>query len=129
MVRGYAMNLALRITLLVLTMTTIIAAENWSGYLVDYDCYRAARANVDPGTVSLSMRDVDLDIQQCPPKGKTKSFALVDLDWSVHQLNHAGNAKAADLVRIVAKQKIYVIKLFGRIESGLLKVDSILIAK
>jgi hypothetical protein len=129
MVRGYATSLALRVTLLVLTTTTVVAAENWSGYLVDYDCFKAARVNVGPDTASVSSRDMDLDIRQCPPKGNTKSFALVPLDWSVHQFNPAANAKAADLFRIVAKQRVYVVKLVGRVESGLLKVDSILITK
>jgi hypothetical protein len=123
------MKLLLQVAvLIVLAAAAVLAAENRSGYLVDYRCYQIASGNVGAGSTHADTH-MDSHVRQCPPNGKTKSFGLVQFDWKVYELTSAGDAKAAELVRNAGKQRMYVVNTIGSIEAGLLNVDSVAIAK
>lgn len=61
--------------------------------------------NKDPSTVD---RDMNMELRQCVPAAKTKDFALVLPDWSSLNLDSAGNAKAAEMVKNLAKKRRFV---------------------
>lgn len=79
-------------------------AGTWSGILVDAKCYQEARSNVNPTDTSLADQDLNGQVADCRPKVKTKSFAVVQPDWTALNLDAAGSAKAATLVRSNTKK-------------------------
>jgi hypothetical protein len=124
------MKLAMQLAaLLLLASIASFATGSWSGYLVDAKCYETARGNVGPGYTSTSNRDMDLDIKLCPPKEKTKSFALVRFDWNMFKFDAAGNTKAVEFLHNTTSQKAYVVTITGDIARNVIKVDSITAGK
>lgn len=124
------MKLALQILALILLASgAILAEENWTGYLVDYQCYQTAKGDLGRWNIYTSERDMDWDIRQCVPNENTQSFGLVRFDWNLYPLNSAGDTKAAEFVRDTGKQRMYVVNLVGNTATGLLDVDSISLAK
>jgi len=99
-------------------------AQSWPGYLVDSRCYKSDQTNHNdnPSTVE---RDMNLELRQCSPNGKTKDFALVLPDWSSLKLDAAGNAKAAEIVRNPANKMPLAVTASGERVNGTLKVSSI----
>jgi hypothetical protein len=105
-------------------------AGSWWGYLVDSKCYDISEQNVDPwDTMPNVDRDKDLEIRLCSPNAKTKSFAVVQSDWSSLKLDSAGNAKAAELVRKIGKKSVIPVTVTGEKNKTTVKVDSIAVAK
>jgi hypothetical protein len=126
------MKLALQIAVLIgLASANILATENWSGYLVDSRCYQIAKANTGAWNTTTSDRDMDSDIRQCRPNEKTKFYALVQFDWKAYEFYSPGDAKAAEFVRSTnpGRQGMYLVRITGSNENGLLAMDSIAMAK
>jgi hypothetical protein len=109
--------------------TASCATGSWSGYLVDSKCYESSLRSVNPWSPSTVTRDMDLIIKHCPPKAKTKSFALVQKDWTMVRFDAAGNARAAEFVKNTAKQGVYLVTIVGNMAGRILKVDSVSMAK
>jgi len=106
-------------------------AESWSGALVDSKCYASEERNVNPkDTLIYVDRDTNQEIRYCSPVAKTKSFAIVQYDGLTLNLDTAGNAKAADLVRKGGKKKArFAVVINGEQSRNTIKVDSISAAK
>jgi hypothetical protein len=106
-------------------------AESWSGALVDSKCYGYLECNVNPtDTMTYVDRDKNSEIRYCSASAKTKSFAVVLQDGLNFDLDTAGNAKAADLVRSSGKKSLFVVIVTGEMtKRNTVKVDSILMAR
>ena len=101
-------------------------AESWSGALVDSRCYQGEMDNVGPlQSLTYSGRDMQSAVLYCAPTVKTKTFAVVQDDWDILQLDAAGNVKAADLVRKTGKQRLIEVNLTGEKNKSRVKVDSL----
>jgi hypothetical protein len=104
-----------------------LAEETWSGYMVNSPCYEAAHRNTR--STSTVDRDMNLAIKHCAPNPQTKSFGVVEKDWQIIAFDAAGNAKAAELLGKIEKQKMYRITVTGHMDQNILKVDSISMAQ
>jgi hypothetical protein len=104
-------------------------AESWSGSLVDSKCYASEERNVNPtDTLTYVDRDGNLEIRYCSPGKKTKSFALVLPEGSFN-LDMAGNAKAAELVRKIGRRSPLAVVIRGEMAGKAIQVDSISTAR
>jgi len=92
----------MRLLTLLFLASALSLAQSWSGYLVDSKCYadEQANKNKDPGTID---GDMDLELRQCSPNARTKTFGVVLPDWDSLQFDAAGNAKAAEMIRNFGK--------------------------
>ena len=107
-----------------LASTSCLATGNFSGYLVDSNCYETMQRNTSHGQI-----DMNRAIKYCAPTTKTRSFGLVQQDGKIFRFESDGNAKAAELVRNTEKQEVYLVALAGAMDKNILTVDSISIAK
>jgi hypothetical protein len=111
----------------------ITFAESWTGDLVDSACYQGGESNVNPFAASPYVsHDRDLVIRQCRPRpDKTKRFAVVEKWGQTFQLDPAGNAKVADLVRNADKKSHYIhVTVTGeKSNDDRVRLDSISIAR
>lgn len=120
------MMLTLRVAALLAFSFAVSFAETWSGYLVDSKCYAAEERNVNPtDTETYVDRDGASEIRYCSPRLKTKSFAVVEPEGDVVQLDSSGNAKAAELVRNLGKKHVVIVTVTGELIAKAIKVDSI----
>jgi hypothetical protein len=115
----------------------ISLAGSWTGTLVDAKCYASEERNVNPtDTLTAVDRDTNLHIRYCAPTPKTKAFALLQHDGLSFTLDAAGNAKAAELVRLneraVGKTRgsrpRFAVAITGSLSTHRIQVDSISIA-
>jgi len=68
---------------------------------------------------------MNMELRQCSPNAKTKSFALVLSDWTSLDLYSAGNAKAADMVRSLQKKAPVQVTITGEQTNDTIKVSEI----
>ena len=115
------------VTFVFVVSAICLAGESTSGYLVDSNCYDVAHRNTK--STSTVDRDMKLAIKHCTPNPKTESFGVVEKDWSMINLDPAGNTKAAELLKKTAKQSMYRVTVAGDIDQNVLKVDSISMAQ
>jgi len=101
-------------------------ADSWSGVLVDGKCYAAEQRNVNPHD---SLTNVDRDRYQeiwyCSPNAKTKSFTVVQQNGLNLNLDAAGNAKAAGLVRNAGKKSLFSVAVTGQMTGDIVQVNTI----
>ena len=98
----------------------------WSGTLVDSKCFAIAELNVNPtDTLTYVDRDQNQELRLCSPSAKTKSFAVVQHDGRSFNLDSAGNAKAAELLRTTAKKSTLAVVVTGEMNGKAIKVDTI----
>lgn len=120
------MALTMQVVSLLCLSAAFSFAETVSGVLVNSKCYAAEERNVNPTDTETSVdRDGNLEISYCHPRSKTKSFAIVTPDGRSIELDSAGNAKAAELVRQSGKKSRYEVAVVGRISKHIMTVDSI----
>jgi hypothetical protein len=97
---------------------------------VNSKCYAAEERNVNPTDTETHVdRDGNLEIRYCRPRAKTKSFAIVTPDGQSFELDSAGNAKAAELVRQSGKKSRYDVAVVGGISKHTIQVESISLAR
>jgi len=121
------MNLILRLTVLSSLASVLGFAAQWSGALVDSDCYAATQRNAShehPGST-----DTKRPIRYCSPNEKTKSFSVVPPHGTTLSLDSDGNEKAHDLVLKEGKKSPFMVSVTGDETQGTLKLDTISIAK
>jgi hypothetical protein len=120
------MNLTLPLAVFLAWPAGVALASTWSGSLVDAKCYASEEFNTNP---TNTLKNVDSDraqeIRACRPKQKTKSFTLVQVDGQSVNLDDAGNAKAADLVRTAGKPRYLYVTVTGEKTGQVIKVESI----
>jgi hypothetical protein len=117
---------AVRFAALLSLSGTLCLARTWSGSLVDSKCYAAEERNVNPtDTLTNVDRDGNREIRYCAPGSKTKSFAVVQFDGQAFDLDSAGNAKAAELVRKAGKRHPLSVAITGETAGKEIRVDSI----
>ena len=110
--------------------TALAFSGTITGDLVDANCYRSELDNVGPGqSVTLVGRDMASSVRYCSPNAKTRTFSVVQGDWTPLRLDAGGNAKAADLVGKSAKKRVFEVLVTGRIERNTLQVESIAASK
>ncbi len=122
------MTLVLRLTFLASLTSMAGLAANWSGTLVDSDCYASQQRNMKQGTHPASV-DNNRAIRACTATAKTKSFAVVQQDGTSLNLDADGNQKASDFVAKEGKMSRYKVNVMGDMNQNMIKVDSISIAK
>jgi hypothetical protein len=124
------MTLWKRLAVFLCLSSALSFAASWSGALVDSKCYASEERNVNPTDTSTYVdRDKNLEIRQCAPKAKTKSFTFVDQDGLSFKLDDAGNVKAADLFQKTGKRRYYAVAITGQMSNKTIAVDSISEAK
>jgi hypothetical protein len=104
-------------------------AKDWRGYLVNSQCYDAEERSINPFDTSPEVdRDRSMEVGQCTPNLKTKSFAIVDLrelGLASFKLDSVGNAKAKDLVRRTGKKSFREVVVNGQLSKNTIDVNSI----
>jgi hypothetical protein len=121
------MTLNLRLAILFPLVSMLSSAAQWSGALVDSDCYAATQRNVPhehPGSA-----DTRRSIRYCAPNEKTKSFSVVQHTGPALNLDSDGNDKARELVLKTGKKSPYMVSVTGELTSDTLKLDTISMAK
>lgn len=111
--------------LVLLSLIPAALAGSWSGILVDADCYQAAVGNVSPNNTSLASRDMNGNVQSCRPTAKTKSFAIVEIDWTTLTLDAAGDAKARKLVHATKGSSAINVTVTGERDKNTVAVKSL----
>lgn len=111
-----------------LLASPLMYAGSWSGILADSRCY-ASEFGVSNNYPVYVDGDMNMRIKRCVPNQKTKAFAVVEDDWHALDLDSAGNAKAAELVRQQAKRSLLRVTARGERQKDTIKVDSIVCAK
>ena len=105
-------------------------AGTWSGWLVDSKCYANLERNKSPAdTFNYVDRNKSEELRYCRPKAKTKSFTLLDQNGLSYDLDAAGNAKAAKLMRSAPAKANVPVRVTGEVTRDTLPVDSISFAK
>ena len=120
----------MRFGVVVLFSTGLSFAGTWSGTLVDARCWMFEESNVSPRhTTQFVDRDRNREVSYCSPGKKTKTFAIVPPDGVSLDLDAAGNAQAADLVRSSGTKSAMRVIVTGEIQKNLIQVSSIAVAK
>jgi hypothetical protein len=120
--------LLMRLTTLACLSATLTLAGSWSGVLVDSKCWDNEENNTRATSIYVD-RDGNLEIRLCSPSPKTKSFAVVQQDGLSFNLDSAGDAKAAELVRKTGKKSLLTVAITGEMIKHTIKVDSISMAR
>jgi hypothetical protein len=107
------------------SLTPAAFAGTWSGILVDADCYHTATTNVSPTNTVLASRDLSGDVTSCLPTKKTKSFAIVQEDWTALKLDPSANAQVADLVQSSGKKARINVTVTGERHKNTIAVESL----
>jgi hypothetical protein len=94
----------MRIITLVLLLSALSFAGTWSGTLVDAKCWGFQENNVGEKMPYVNT-DRNLQVRQCSPKSKTKSFAVVTPAGHALALDAAGNATASSELAKAAHRK------------------------
>jgi hypothetical protein len=124
------MTALLRLATLGCLSATLTLAGSWSGVLVDSKCWGYEEHNVNPtDTLTYVDRDGNLEIRLCSPSPKTKSFSVVQHDGLSFNLDSAGDAKAAELVRKNGKKSLFAVAITGEMSEHTITVDSISMAR
>jgi hypothetical protein len=120
----------MKFVILLLMSAGFSFAGTWSGALVDAKCWGFRERNVNPrDTLTFVDRDRNLEISFCTPNTKTNLFAIVPPDGVSLQLDAAGNAKAADVVRTAGKKSLIHVNVTGEADKQTIAVTSISAAK
>jgi opacity protein-like surface antigen len=101
--------------------------SEYSGYLVDSNCYTSLWNNTASSTTAD--RDMDLNVKLCVPHPWTKSFGVTQQDWTLVRFGATANEKAAALLNNRVEQRAYVVSIMGNTQNDVLDVDSISILK
>jgi hypothetical protein len=120
----------MRTIVLLFLSSALSFAGSWSGSLVDARCWSFEELNVGQGhTAPFVDRDRNVEAAICSPSGKTKSFAIVKSDGLSLNLDAAGNAKAAELVRTTGKKSVRNVAVTGEEVKNTIQVASISTAR
>jgi hypothetical protein len=103
-------------------------AGNWSGILVDSQCWDSQENNTRATSIYVD-RDSNLEIGLCSPGAKTKSFAIVQQDGLSFKLDAPGNAKAAGLIKERGKKASAAVVITGETSNDTINVQSISMAR
>ena len=118
----------MRITLLFLLCLTagLAFGGSWRGYLVDSNCFATDENNVNffDGATDVD-HDRNLEIVQCRPGKRTKSFTVIEEEGPNFKLDAAGNTKAAELVSKTDKKSHLLVTVTGDMNKGTVNVTSI----
>lgn len=91
--------------------------------MVDSNCYTSELRNTNKDTTTVE-RDMNTDVRYCTPKPHTRIFAIVFPDWDSHNLDSAGNTKAAELVRQAGKKSLLKVTITGDLnKDGIIHVS------
>jgi hypothetical protein len=88
----------------------LLAAESWSGTVVDVMC---------------KGRDLAGHTRQCNLNCAKSGFGLVLADGKFVKFNEAGNAKALAALKASTKEKDLKAKVTGKLDAGVIQVESI----
>jgi hypothetical protein len=124
---GKWMTFHSRIAVFLCLAPTLSFAESWTGVLVDTKCYDTAARNVNPWE---PYHDQAMDVRLCRPTGRTKTFAIVQQDWTRLKLDSSVNPQAAEIVRNADKKHSYWgVVVTGEKTKDTVKVETIAAAK
>ena len=111
------------LTVLIWTVSAVFARD-WSGLLVDANCYASEERNVNKNTSNVE-HDVNLEVHACLPNRETKAFALILPDSDSLKLDSVGNARAAQLVANTGKKALLWVTVTGEIRKNTILTSSI----
>ena len=124
-----SMALTVRVVALFCLSSALGYAENWTGALVDSNCYEFRERNVNPtDTLTYVDRDTREEIRYCSANAKTRTFTIVLREGTSFRLDAAGNTEAAQLVRNTGKKTLFIVAVTGTRSKNTIKVGSISIA-
>jgi hypothetical protein len=116
----------MRIISLVLLSSALSFAGTWSGTLVDAECWGYLRHKHTTPNVE---RNQSLEVRQCSPKAKTKSFAVLTPEGTALGLDAAGHARAELAEAAHGKAPIKVVVTGEQHTKKSIQVSSISAAK
>lgn len=120
----------MKLAILLCLSSAFAFAGDWSGVLVDANCWGFRERNKNPrDTLTFVDRDRNLEIGYCSPKAKTTSFVIVPADGVALGLDAAGNARAAELVRNWGGKSPLRVDVTGELNKSTIAVASISAAK
>jgi len=118
----------MKLLMLASLVSSLGLAGNWSGALVDADCYAREERNVTLKAEEVN-HDRDFEINQCAPNAKTKSFTVVERNGLSFNLDPQGNAKAAGLIPAAPRKGRIYVDVTGEKSPDTVKVSSISAAR
>ena len=123
------MALTGRLAALICLSSALSYAENWTGALVDSNCYEFRERNVNPtDTMTYVDRDTREEILYYSANAKTRTFTIVLREGPSFRLDAPGNTEAAQLVRNTGKKSLFIVAVTGTLSKSTIKVGSISIA-
>ena len=124
-----SMALTARLAALICLSSALSNAENWTGALVDSNCYEFRERNVNPtDTMTYVDRGTREEILYCSANAKTRTFTIVLREGPSFRLDAPGNTEAAQLVRNTGKKSLFIVAVTGTLSKSTIKVGSISIA-
>jgi hypothetical protein len=116
-----------RLTSLFCLASAVTFAASWTGALVDSDCYGRVQANTshDAGHTGTNPKKV---IKTCSAKETTKSFAIVEQNGAMFNLDSTGQEGAIMQVLKTSKTP-HVVQVTGDLNQNTIKVAGISKAK
>lgn len=123
------MRIVFRLASLSCFGTMLAVAANWSGALVDSECYAAKLRSVNGRENAHVSSDKGRSVRYCAPDARTKSFAIVQRDGEHFDLNPDGNEKATHLLSTAGKKYQYIVNVTGEITGQTIQVETIAMAK
>jgi hypothetical protein len=121
------MKPTLRLAFLLSLGSVLSFAAEWSGALVDANCYATMQHNTSHGHPGST--DTKRAIRSCSPNEKTTSFAVVQQVGMTFNLDSGGNDKARELVLKAGKKSPFMVSVTGDVTEDTLKVNTIFLAK
>jgi hypothetical protein len=122
------MTLILRLTMAASLVAGAGMAANWTGWLVDSDCFTNEQQNMRAGTPPASW-DYGHALRTCTPTAKTKTFAIVQPGGVAVNLDPTSNQKASDFVAKAGKPLRQKVNVTGDMNDKMIRADSITMAK
>jgi len=115
--------------LILLLAPSMALAENWSGFLVDSRCYASEERNVNAADTQPHVdSDMNWQVRFCAAGTKTRDYAVVPEDWQSLKFDPAGNARAHELVRQLARKHLLRVVVSGDRNRKTIQVRSISVA-
>ena len=115
----------MRLAVLFCLVSSLGFGAQWSGVLVNSECYNTLENSVGPGNSAVDVyKDRNYEVRYCRANGKTKSFTLVQPDGTSFQLDDSGNMKATEIVRGGKQKNIFVVEVNGELLDRVIAVAS-----
>jgi len=104
--------------------SALMAADRFTGFLVDAGCYDTEERNVRVYDFETN-HDRDYEIRVCAPSAKSKEYKIVDHDGQSLKLDPAANSKVVQALGANRLKKPVAVTIEGTRTGKSIQVDSI----